>query len=377
MQAEDPLSRRPDHEEGVERDNSDQILLKPEFLAVQAVNALHESPINDNTILREVKEALLSDEVTKNYKSLLRSGPREFKKSLQDWNYENGLLLYRGKVYIPKSKDDHLQRRIVQAHYDLPSAGHPGRFKTYELVFRNYWWPSISIFVKNYVAGCDICQRMKNRPQKPFGLLIPNKVPNGPWEIITIDLITQLHESNGYDAICVVVCRLTKRAHFFAITVEFSAKDLARLLYDRVYPLHGLPLQIISDRGTQFAAQVFQEWCKLLGIKSTMTTAYHPQADGQTERVNQELKQYLRCYVDFNLDDWSDLLPVAEFAYNNQAHESTKTSPFFLEYGRHPRAGPMLLKQSQEVDLDDLMKQRIEAQEQAKAALILAAELMK
>lgn len=148
MQAEDPLSRRPDHEEGVERNNLDQILLKPEFFTIQAVNALHESPINDDTILREVKEALLSDEVMKDYKSLLRSEPREFKKSLQDWNYENGLLLYREKVYIPKSKNDHLRRYIVQAHYDLPSAGHLGRFKTYELVSRNYWWPSISIFVK-------------------------------------------------------------------------------------------------------------------------------------------------------------------------------------------------------------------------------------
>jgi transposase InsO family protein len=141
----------------------------------------------------------------------------------------------------------------------------------------------MSIFVKHYVTGCDICQWMKNCPQQPFGFLQPNKVPNGPWEVITIDFITQLPESNGYNAICVVVDRLTKRGHFFAITNQFSAKDLALLLYDRIYPLHGLPLQIISDRGTQFAAELFQEWCKLLEIESTMSTAYHPQTDGQTE----------------------------------------------------------------------------------------------
>ena len=162
---------------------------------------------------------------------------------------------------------------------------------------------------------------------------MPNKVPNGPWEIITVDLITQLPKSGEYDAICVVVDRLLKRAHFYPITNRFSAKDLARLFYDRLYPLHGLPLQIISDCGTQFAAAVFQEWCKLLGIESCMTTGYHPQADGQTERVNQILEQYLRCYVAYNLDDWSTLLGVAEFAYNNRAHEGTKESPFFLEYG--------------------------------------------
>ncbi|KAJ3518444.1 hypothetical protein NM688_g9438 [Phlebia brevispora] len=130
MQAEDPLSRRSDHEEGVNLDNLDQILLKPEHFAIMAIEASHETPINDEQILKEVKEALLSDEVTKNYKSLLETGPREFKKSLQEWNYENGLLLYRGKVYIPQSTDDHLRRRIIQAHHDLPSAGHPGRWKT-------------------------------------------------------------------------------------------------------------------------------------------------------------------------------------------------------------------------------------------------------
>ncbi len=380
MQAEDPLSRRPDHEEGVNLDNRDQILLKPEFFAIQAIEAAHESPINDDQILREVKEALLSDEVTKDYKSLLQSGPREFKKSLEEWNYENGLLLYRGKVYIPKSTDDHLRQRIVQIHHDLPSAGHPGRWKTYELVSRNYWWPGMSVFVKNYVTGCDTCQRMKNRPQQPYGPLQPNKVPNGPWEIITVDLITQLPESYGHDAICVVDDRLTKRAHFYPITNKFTAKDLARLFYDRIYPLHGLPLQIISDRGTQFAAELFQEWCKLLGIESSLSTAYHPQTDGQTERVNQVLEQYLRCYVDYNLDNWAITLNMAEFAYNNQAHEGTKESPFFLEYGRHPRAGPTItreLNHRKEKDLIEITQRRQEAQEQAKAALKLAAERMK
>ena len=147
MQAEDPLSRRADHEMGIDLDNTNQVLLKPEFFAINALEATHESPINDELILREVKAALLSDEVTKDYKSLLKSGPREFEKSLQDWNYENGLLLYRGKVYIPQSVDDTLRQQIVQMHHDLPSAGHPGRWKTYELVSRNYWWPGMTTFV--------------------------------------------------------------------------------------------------------------------------------------------------------------------------------------------------------------------------------------
>ena len=178
--SEDAQSRRSDHEEGVDRDNSGVTLLKPEFFAIKAIAATHDTPVNDDKILRDVKLALLDDEVTKSYNDLLESGPREFKKSLEEWNYENGLLLYRGKVYIPKDKDEQLRRRIVQAHHDLPSAGHPGRWKTYELVSRNYWWPGMSIFIKNYVAGCDICQRMKNRPQQPYGPLQPLPVPYGP-----------------------------------------------------------------------------------------------------------------------------------------------------------------------------------------------------
>ena len=101
----------------------------------------------------------------------------------------------------------------------------------------------MTIFVKKYVIDCDMCQQMKNHPQQPFGPLVPNKVPNRPWEIISIDLITQLPESNGYNAICVIVDRLTKRAHFIPINNQFLSKDMAQLLYDKVYLLHGLPVR--------------------------------------------------------------------------------------------------------------------------------------
>jgi len=144
--------------QGIDLDNMNQMLLKPEFFAINTLEATHESPINDKIILKEVKAALLLNEVMKDYKSLLKSGPREFGKSLQDWNYENGLLLYRGKIYIPHSVENTLRQQIVQMYHDLPSAGHSGRWKTYELVSRNYWWPGMTTFVKKYVTGCDMCQ---------------------------------------------------------------------------------------------------------------------------------------------------------------------------------------------------------------------------
>jgi len=178
-------------------------------------------------------------------------------------------------------------------------------------------------------------------------------------------------------AIYVIIDRLTKRAHFISINNQFLSKDMTQLLYDKVYPLHRLSLQIISDRGVQYSAKLFQEWCKILGIESIMSTAYHSQTDRQIECVNQALEQYLRYYVDYNLSNWLDLLPSIEFAYNNQVYKGIKESPFYFEYGRHPRAGPILVKELPQRDLNDLMYKRQEVLEQAKVALTLAAEKMK
>ena len=126
MQVEDPLSRWADYEMRTDLDNTNQVLLKPEFFTINILEATYETPINDEIILKEVKAALLLDKVTKDYKTLLKPGPREFGKSLQDWNYENRLLLDRGKVYIPHSVEDTLQQQIIKMHYDLPSTRHPG-----------------------------------------------------------------------------------------------------------------------------------------------------------------------------------------------------------------------------------------------------------
>ena len=140
-------------------------------------------------------------------------------------------------------------------HYDLPSVGHPGQQKTYELVSRNYWWPGITTFVKKYVTDCEMYQQIKNCPQQPFGPLMPNKVPNRPWEIISIDLITQLPELNNYNAIYVIVNKLTKRAHFISINNWFLSKNMVQLLYNKIYLLYGLPLQLfwIEEYNTQLS----------------------------------------------------------------------------------------------------------------------------
>lgn len=174
-----------------------------------------------------------------------------------------------------------------------------------------------------------------------------------------------------------VVDQLTKQSHFFAHNDTCTATDVAEIFYNHVFKLHRLPRQIISDRGTQFASKVFQEFCKKLDIKLSMSTAYHPQTDGQTKRVNQTLEQYLRVFCNHRQDDWAKLLTTAEFTYNNIANESTLLSPFFVEYRYHPRMAPNVKGELTAPSLDNIFANRAEAREMAMSSLTLAAERFK
>jgi len=156
---------------------------------------------------------------------------------------------------------------------------------------------------------------------------------------ISADFITKLPLVQEYDSILVVVDRLTKMVYFILTTEKTSAEGLARLLRDNVWKLHGLPKSIISDSGPQFAVGLMKELNKMLGIKSKLSTAFHPQTDRQTERINQELEQYLRMFIDHRQEQWPEWLGTAEFIYNNKAHSSTRTLPFKANYGQDPRMG--------------------------------------
>ena len=154
---------------------------------------------------------------------------------------------------VPDNPD--LQRCILELHHNAPTVGHPGRWKTFELVACNYWWSGLSTFVKNYVEACDLCLRTKTFPSKPSGPLMPNAVPEGPWQVITADLITGLPKSEGFDSVAVVVDRFTKQVHLSATNATLSAEGLADLYIRDVFKLHRLPKQVISDRGPQFVLQ--------------------------------------------------------------------------------------------------------------------------
>ena len=168
---------------------------------------------------------------------------------------------------------------------------------------------------------------------------MPNATPEKPWSHISADFITKLSLAQGYNVILVVCDRFSKMAHFIATMERTSAEGLARLFWDQVWKLHGLPESIVSDRGVQFAAGMIKELNNLLGIQTKLSTAYYLQTDGQTERVNQELEQYLRVFIDHRQEQWPDWLETAEFAYNNKIHAVTKVLPFKVNYGQDPRMG--------------------------------------
>ena len=242
------------------------------------------------------------------------------------------------KVYKAGQEDKDLKLKIVSIFHDPPHAGHKGIQGTAQAIQRHYWWPGLIATVEDYISSCDLCQRNKVSTLAPAGMLKPLRIPARKWECASMDFITQLPRTKaGHDAILVVVDRLTKLAHFMPTTSDVDAKGTAELFDREIFRLHGMPEEILTDRGTQFTSQFSQELFRLRGCSWLLSTAYHPQTDGQTERINRILEDTLRHYISPRQDDWDEHLPHVEFSYNNAYQESIATSPFMLTYGVHPR----------------------------------------
>ena len=187
---------------------------------------------------------------------------------------------------------------MVRQCHDDPTAGHPGLHGTLNLVDTHFWWPTMRSFVEKYVEGCDTCARKKLQ-RHPRSVTQPLEVPSGPWEEVGVDLITQLPDSHGFDAIFVCTDLFTKQVHAVPCNTTISAEEIADIYYREIFKLHGLPLRFVSDRGPQFNAKVMRALLSRLGIKTSFMSGYHPQANGQTERANQEVEKYLRLYTDY------------------------------------------------------------------------------
>ncbi|KNG46626.1 hypothetical protein TW65_06673 [Stemphylium lycopersici] len=247
---------------------------------------------------------------------------------------ERGLLQFRDRIWIPECEP--LRTQIIQNIHDSHITGHPGRDLTYTILSRQFFWSGAASDVRRFVRNCEICGRNTIWRDTKRGLLKPLPIPERIWGEISIDFITDLPPSGRDHATnCMVVTdRLTKGIELEGLH-DISAEAVAQRLFERHYPIHGIPRAITSDRGPQFVCDLWRHFCKLLDVEQRLSTAYHPQTDGATERMNQEIEKMIRIWATYTQENWLALLPIVIGAINNREASSTGLSPFFFMHGYH------------------------------------------
>jgi hypothetical protein len=256
------------------------------------------------------------------------------KKSVQKlWMIRDTAYYFDNRLVV----HPHAREYVMQSFHDATYAGHKGVGETYRAVSTHYWWPGMYRMVHAYVTQCPNCQR--NKPHAvPKAKLQPLPVPADRFDDISLDFVVGLPATDrGHNAILTIIDRLTKFVTFIPCSDETSAADFAALFRDHWFCRFGLPLNIVCDRDPRFTSHFWQQLAKHLSVRTAMSTAFHPQTDGQTERVHRVLEDYLRSYVCQQYDDWDMWLALAAFAHNNSKHSATGHTPFYLTYGRHPR----------------------------------------
>ena len=323
----DILSRRPDYFSHCERCRT--------FLEINSVELGVTSPLLDT-----IRDTTSKDPLAKVWIEGLENptlADRSEKHRLTKLKYIDGLIKYGDKerIYVPDV--DNLRSRVLFEFHDSPLAGHQGANRTYEKLSREYYWPKMERDVKDYTRSCDTCQRVKAERDLKFGLLHPLEVPEARWTDLGFDFIVDLPEVDGMSIIAVVVDRLTKRIHLFALPTNADAEAVAKAFFANVFKLHGLPLSIVSDRDSKFVSKFWQSLFNVLGTKLKMATARHQQTDGQSENVVGVVKSMITSFLDSDQDTWLENLPFIEFAFNDSVNATTGFTPFELDLGYHPR----------------------------------------
>ncbi|GJV06069.1 putative reverse transcriptase domain-containing protein [Tanacetum coccineum] len=283
----------------------------------------------------------------------------------------DGTLCLNNRSWLPCYGD--LRTLIMHESHKSKYSVHPGSDKMYQDMKQLYWWPNMKADIATYVSKCLTCLRVKAEHQKPSGLLVQPEIPQWKWDNITMDFVTKLPRTQkGNDTIWVIVDRLTKSAHFLPMRETGPMGKLARLYLKEVVTRHGIPVSIICDRDPRFMSKFWKSFQKAMGTRLDMSMAYHPETDGQSERIIQTLKDMLRaCVIDFG-NGWEGHLPLIEFSYNNSYHASIKAAPFKAFYGQKCRSpvcwakvgdaqltGPELIHETTEKIVQ--IKQRIQA----------------
>lgn len=322
----DALSRRADH------------MVKPDSGTKDGYNRTAQAGYNHGASINSVsyvRAAKLLTEVRKLYSKdptcvgYLKA-PANSQMTVKD-----GTLYKDGKIVIPNDKA--LRTRLIHECHDSIISGHVGSAKTIDLLTRRFYWSGLHAEVKAYVTSCLPCQSNKPSQQQPMGLLQPLPIPTRKYEVVTMDFIMQLPRSrSGHDAAVVFVDKLTKKVSFAATKTTVTAPETAQIFFHEIVRHYGVPSAIVSDRDVRFTSNFWRALWKQLGTKLAMSTAYHPQTDGQTERANRTLEDMLRAYVGYNQRDWDEKLDAVEIACNNAIQASTGYSPFYLNLGQHP-----------------------------------------
>lgn len=224
--------------------------------------------------------------------------------------------------------DDALKQDLLHHFHATSQGGHSGIQATTKRLCAQLYWKKMRKDVKIFVRHCVVCQRFKPELVRPPGLLQPLPIPEHIWSDISMDFIDGLPLSKGKSVILVVVNRLSKYSHFIPLSHPYTALTVAQAFLDNIYKLHGLPKVIVSDRDVVFLSKFWKELFGMLQVNLHMSTAYHPQSDGQTEIVNKAVECYLRCMCGDKPKEWAHWIALAEYWYNTTFHTAINTTPY-------------------------------------------------
>jgi hypothetical protein len=289
----------------------------------------------------------------------------------------DGLFMYHNRLVIPRPAHPLIKMLLFEYH---DNCGHSNYRRVLASLLKRFWWDKMAFDCKAYCRNCIVCNRAKP-DRRGMAMLHPLGVPEYPWEIVGIDYVTDLPKSgvHGYTSVFIMVCHLTKMAHFVPCHKEITAEESSELFVDHCYRLHGVPKVIVSDRDPKFVGKFWQCFMRKLNTKLNMSTARHPRTDGLTERVNETMQTLLRCYCAESGFDWTSQLSMVEFYYNCSTNEAAKHSPFEVMYGFQPStpADRLLPLMGATADAADRLTQISEVRDVVKQLLILSKERMK
>jgi hypothetical protein len=253
----------------------------------------------------------------------------------QGYSLHKGVIRHKGRVWLGTQHQAH--QAVLLAFHHSALGGHSGILPTYQKIKKLFSWPGMKESVTKFVQSCTVSQQAKSEHVRYTGKLQPLPIPKEAWHTVGMDFIEGLPVSNKFDTILVVVDKLTKFGHFIPLKHPFTATTVAQAFFDTVYRLHGLPKVIITDRDKIFVSHFWQQLFRLADTTLNMSSSYHPQTDGQTERLNQCLETYLRCLVHATPKKWASWMTQPEYWYNTTPHSALGRSPFEVLYGRSPR----------------------------------------